>query len=145
MHQVQVNVVELQALEGVLDGPEDILVTVQVVPDLGAHEDVLPLHGRVLLEEVSDTITDLVLVEVVPGTVEVTVTGTESSGDGVVGLALGTLASEGTEADTGDLDPVAQGKSGCVGHVESIGREDDSIEKEKKEKGGSWVKLYAVG
>lgn len=40
VNQEQVDIVELEALEGVLDGPEDVVVAVKVVPDLGADEDV---------------------------------------------------------------------------------------------------------
>lgn len=40
VHQEQVDIVELEALEGVLDGPENVVVAVKVVPDLGGYEDV---------------------------------------------------------------------------------------------------------
>ena len=43
----EVNVVELHTLERVVDGPEDVIVTVQVVPDLGGHEDIRTLDGGV--------------------------------------------------------------------------------------------------
>jgi len=104
----EVNVVKLQTLQRVLDGPDDILVAVQVVPDLGAHKNVLTLDRRVLLEEVADSITDLLLVLVEPGTVEVSVTSAKGVESGIVGFTLGALAGEGTETDTGDGDAVVE-------------------------------------
>lgn len=120
MDQVEVHVVQLQALQGVLDGPEDIIVAVEVVPHLGADEDVGPLDGGVGLQEIVDSITNLVLVEVVPGAVQVTVSSVERNGDSIVSLALGALASEGTEANRGDGDSVAQCVGLSVRHVKSI-------------------------
>lgn len=120
MDQVEVDVVQLQALQGVLDGPEDIVVAVEVVPHLGADEDVGPLNGGVGLQEVLDSITNFILVEVVPSAVQVTVSGVESNGDSVVSLALGALASEGSEANRGDGDSVVQCVGLSVRHVESI-------------------------
>ena len=112
----QVHVVETELLEGALERPGDILGTVQVVPHLGADEDVLALDGGVLLEEVVEGITDLALVEVEPGTVEVTVAGLQGTHDGLVGLADGPLAGEGAEADAGDLDPIVEGEGDTGGH-----------------------------
>lgn len=119
MDEEEVNVVDLELLEGALNRPLHILGAVEVVPDLGADEDVLTLDGGVGSEEVLDGITNLTLVQVVPGTVEVTVSGVESAGDGLVGLTGGTLVGEGTETDAGDLDAVAKseglsGRHGCV-------------------------------
>lgn len=108
MNEEKVNVVELQTLQRVLDRPDDIFVAVQVVPDLGAHKDVLTLDRRVLLEEVADGITDLLLVLVEPGTVKVSVTSAKGVKSGLVGLTLGALTGEGTETDTGDGDAVVE-------------------------------------
>jgi hypothetical protein len=116
VNQEQVDVVKLEALEGVIDGPEDVVVAVEVVPDLGGHEDVRSLDGGVLLEEIADTLANLVLVQVEPGTVKVTVASAQSSGNGSIGLALGALAGESAETDGGDLNPVAQCESLSVGH-----------------------------
>ena len=78
VNKEEVDVVESQALQRVLRRPDDILITVQVVPDLGAHEDVLTLDRGVLLKEVPDGFTNLALIEIEPGTVQVSVAGTES-------------------------------------------------------------------
>lgn len=122
VNEEHINVVKSKTLQRVVNGPEDVLITVEVVPHLGADEDVLTLHGGVLLQEVTDTLTNLTLVQVVPGTVQVTVTGLQGSGDSSIGLALGTLTSEGTKADARNLDAVAQCESLSVGHDdESIG------------------------
>ena len=114
----QVNVVGLELLERVLERPLHVLGTVQVVPDLGADKDVLALDGGVLLQEVLQSITDLVLVQVVPGAVQVSVAGLEGLGDSSVGLALGALAGEGTEADGGDGDAVAELEGFSVRHCD---------------------------
>ena len=107
MNEEEINVVKLHTLKRVVDGPENVLAAVKVVPDLCGDEDVGTLNGRVGLEEVTDSVTNLVLVEVEPGTVKVTVAGGKSSGDGSVGLAIGALASEGAEADGGHLHAIA--------------------------------------
>ena len=120
VNEEEVDVVEPHPLEGVLKGPEDVIVTVQVVPDLGGHENVLTLDGGVGGEEIMDCITHLVLVEVEPGAIQVTVASVESSSDGGVGLALGALASEGTETDGGELDSVAQCASLSSRHNDMI-------------------------
>lgn len=117
MDKEEVNVVQSESLQGVINGPLDVLGTVEVIPDFSADEDVFPLDGGVLLEEVMDTITNLILVEVEPGTVQVTVSGLEGLGDSLVGLALGALTGEGTETDTGDLNAIAQRESLSVRHV----------------------------
>lgn len=116
MDQEEVDVVQPQTPEGIIDRPEDVLVAVQVVPHLGGDEDVLPLDGGGLLQEVPNGLAHLVLVEVEPGAVQVTVASLEGTGDRGVGLALGTFTGEGTKAHGGDLDPVAQSESLSVGH-----------------------------
>lgn len=110
----EINVVEAEVLEGVLDGPLDLLGLVEVVPDLCADEDVLALHILVLLEEVSHSLANLAFVEVEPGTVEVSVADLESALDSLVGLALGALVSKGAEAQTGHLDTIVEGECGLV-------------------------------
>lgn len=104
----EVHVVELETLERVVEGPEDVIVAVQVVPDLGAHEDVLTLDGGVGLEEIMDGVPDLTLIEVEPRAVKLTVAYLEGSRDGGVGLALGALVGEGTEANGGHFHAVGQ-------------------------------------
>ena len=99
MDEEQVNVVQTQVVERVLERPLDLLGLVEVVPDLCANEDVLTLDARVLLEEVANGGTDLVLVLVEPGTIKVSVAGLQSVQSGLVRLALGTLVGKGAEAD----------------------------------------------
>lgn len=114
--QVEVDVVDLELLQGVLKRPDDILVAVQVVPDLGADENILALDRGVLLEEILDGIADLVLVLVEPGAIQVSVSGLESTSDSVVGLAFSTLAGEGSEPNSGDLNAVAESESDTGRH-----------------------------
>lgn len=114
--QVEVDVVDPELLQGVLKRPDDILVAVQVVPDLGADENILALDRGVLLEEILDGIADLVLVLVEPGAIQVSVSGLESTSDSVVGLAFSTLAGEGSEPNSGDLNAVAESESDTGRH-----------------------------
>ena len=104
----EVNVVELQAIQGVLDRPFDILGAVQVVPDLGADEDVFTLNRGVFLEEIPNGLANLALVEIEPGAVQVPVTSAQGMEGGLVGLTHGALTGEGTETDTRDGDTVAK-------------------------------------
>ena len=108
VNEVEIDVFKTQTSQGVVAGPQDILVTVKVVPDLGGDEQVLSLDGGILLQELLDALPDLVLVEVVPGTVQMPVACTEGVEDSSVGLALGALTGESTETHTGDGDTVAQ-------------------------------------
>jgi len=140
VNEEEVHVVELQTLQRVFDRPDDILVAMQVVPDLGAHEDVLTLDRRVLLEEFADGITDLLLVLVEPGTVEVPVTSAKGVESGIVGLALGTLAGEGAETDTGDSDAVVEleglsGRHDDTSWAEDMKMDEDGMEGKKKRRG----------
>jgi hypothetical protein len=118
VNKEEINVVKLQTLERVVDGPEDVIVTVQMVPDLCGHEDVGTLDGGIGLEEITDTLTDLILVPVEPGTIEVTVAYVKSSGNGVVSLALGALTGESAEANGGHLNAIAQSKCFSGRHCE---------------------------
>lgn len=108
---VQVDVGESQPLEGAVHGPLDILGTVQVVPDLGGDEEILSLDGGVLLEEVLDGLANLVFVQIVPGAIKMSVTGTEGVENGIVGFAFGALTGERTKAHTRNGDAVAQFES----------------------------------
>lgn len=128
----EIDIVELHPLEGVLNGPEDVIVTVQVVPDLGGHEDVRTLDGGVGSEEIADSITHLVLIHVEPGAVQVTVASVESAGDGGVGLALGALTGEGTETNSGERNSVAQCASLSRRHNDVILIEDSKQRKRRK-------------
>lgn len=135
MNQEEINVVQTKTLEGVVDRPLNILGAVEVVPHLGADEDVLTLDGGVGLQEVTDTLTNLTLVEIKPGTIQVTVTNVQSSGDSSVGLTLGALAGEGTEADARNLDAVAQCKGLSARH-DGCGCEINWVDRRGKEKSG---------
>jgi hypothetical protein len=99
VNKEQVNVVQTEVVERVLERPLDLLRLVEVVPDLCANEDILALDARVLLEEVANSGTDLVLVLVEPGTVKVSVASLQSVQSSLVRLALGALVGEGAEAN----------------------------------------------
>lgn len=118
MDKEEIDVVGLEPLQRVVDRPADVFRAVQVVPDLGADEDVGALDGGVRLEEVLESITNLALVEVVPGTVQMSVSDLKGLGDSAVGLALSTLAGEGTEPHTGDGDTIAELEGLSVRHCE---------------------------
>lgn len=118
VNQEEIDIVELELLQGVVERPQDVVVAVQVVPDFGADEDVLPLDGGVLLEEVLQGLANLILVLVEPCAVQVSVTRLQRNGDGVVRLALGTLVAKGTEADSGDLNTVGEGEGDAGGHLD---------------------------
>lgn len=113
----EVDVVKAELLEGVVERPLDLLRLVQVVPDLSAHEEVGALDVAVLLEEVADGLTDLVLVLVEPGAVEVAIAGLQRGHGGIVGLAGVAIAGEGAEADGGDDHAVVEGEALAVRHV----------------------------
>jgi hypothetical protein len=93
---------------------------VQVVPDLGAHEEVLALHAGLFFEEVADGVTDLALVLVEPGAVEVTVAGLQRCESCGVGLAGVALAGEGAEAHGGDGLAIVKSVGLSVRHVGGI-------------------------
>lgn len=116
MDEEKVDVVGLESPQRVIDRPADVFRAVQVVPDLGANEDVGALDGGVRLEEVLESIANLALVEVVPGAVQVPVSDLKGLGDSAVGLALSTLAGEGTEPHTGDGDTIAELEGLSVRH-----------------------------
>jgi hypothetical protein len=117
----EVDIVGLELLQGVLDGPANVLGTVEVVPDLGADENVLALDRGILLEEVADAIANLVLVLVEPGAVQVPVSDLEGLLDGAVGLTGGALAGEGTETNGGDGDAVAELEGLSARHGGEVG------------------------
>jgi len=118
----EVNVVKTKVVERVLERPLDLLRLVEVVPDLCADEDVLTLDTVVLSEEITHGLANLTLVQVEPSAVEVSVTSLESSGDSLVGLALGALIGKGAKAHGGHLDTVVEGEDSLVrnGHFDGV-------------------------
>jgi hypothetical protein len=108
VNQEEVHMAELELSKGVVEGPEDVLVSVQVVPDLGGDEDILPLDGGVLPQEILEGLADLVFILVEPGTVKVTVPSAQGVQNRVVGLPLGVLVGEGAKPDTWDGDAVGE-------------------------------------
>lgn len=120
VNEEEVNVISAKVVEGVLQRPLDILGLVKMVPDLCGDEDILTLHTRVAVDKVAHSLTNLILVAVEPGTVEVTVSGLESLSDGLVGLALGTLTGEGAKAEAWHLDAVVESKCGLVGDCHDV-------------------------
>lgn len=118
MEEEEIDIVGSQTLQGVVQGPEDVVVAVQMVPDLGRDEEVLPRDRRVFLEVVLDRLTDLVLVEIEPGAIKVPVANAESMKDGVVGLARAAFTGEGTETDGGNRDAVAELEGETVRHFD---------------------------
>jgi hypothetical protein len=99
VNKEQVNVVQTEVVERALERPLDFLRLVEVVPDLCADENILALDARVLLEEVANSGTDLVLVLVEPGAVKVSVASLQGVQSGLVRLTLGALIGEGAEAN----------------------------------------------
>lgn len=94
VHEVEVNVVGAEGLEGGGDALLDVLVP--WVVELGGDPDLLTGDTRVL-----DTLADLVLVAVGEGSVNVAVTSVEGSLDGGANLVGGGLP--GTKTNGGDL------------------------------------------
>lgn len=116
MNNKQVDILQLQILQGIVERPQHIVKTVQMIPDFGGHEDILSLHTRVLLEKLADALADFSLVLVEPGAVQVAVADAEGIQDGSVGFSLGALAGERAEANRGDLHPVVQCVHWAGGH-----------------------------
>lgn len=123
VHEEKINVSGSQTPQGVVQGPDNIVVAVQVVPNLSRDEEILPLNGCVFLQEVLDSLADLILVEIVPSTVKVPVSGAESVEDGVVSLALAALTGEGTETHGGNSDTVAQLEGESVRHFDCLSKQ----------------------
>lgn len=65
MHEVKIEVVGAELLQGVLDGKLDVLRVVVDLEELGGDEELLSWDTRV-----SDTLSDLSLVLVTPSTAE---------------------------------------------------------------------------
>lgn len=70
MHQVQVEVVGAELLQGVLDSELDVLWVVVDLEELGGDEELRSVDTRVL-----DTLTDLIFVLVTPSTANITISG----------------------------------------------------------------------
>ena len=119
VNEEEIHIGELQQLQRVLQRPPNILGTVEVIPDLGGDKQVLALHRRSLFEEVGNGISNLILVEVEPGAVQVSVSGAQGMESGSVSLSRLTLAGEGTEPDGGDNDTVVERVCLSVGHCET--------------------------
>lgn len=117
MDQEQIDVIQLELLQGVVDGPSDILWCVKMLPYLGGNEQLLALDLWVVAQKLLDARSDLILVQVEPGAVEVTVTGLESGDDGAVCLSWGTDAGESAKAEGWHLLAGIESDHGRVGHV----------------------------
>ena len=104
MHQVEIDVVSLEVLERRGNALFDALVP--WVVKLGGNPDLLTGNTGVL-----DTETDLSLVAVGKGSVDVTVASEESSLDGLANLVG--LGLPGTETDSGDLSTLYLVSSSC--------------------------------
>lgn len=115
--QEQINVIQLELLQGVVDGPSDILWCVEVLPHLGSDEELLALDLWVFAQELLDAGSDLILIQVEPGAVEVTIAGLESGDDGAVCLSWGADAGEGAKAEGWHLLAGVESDHWGVGHV----------------------------
>jgi len=82
-----IKVLELELLEGVVEGGRDVLGVVLVVPELGGDEDVLAAQAGDVDEGALDALADLALVLVDLGEVEVAVARLEGLVDAVADLA----------------------------------------------------------
>lgn len=98
VNEVEIEVVELELLQGVVVCSLDIGWAVSVVPELAGDEEVLSLDAR--LEQLFESLTDLVLVLVDAGEVEVLVARLDGVDDG--GLDLTGLRQPSAESDDGD-------------------------------------------
>ncbi len=99
MDKEQINIVELKLLQRVVDRPVDIARLVEVLPHLGSDEELLALDFRVVGQELLDSGSNLILVQVEPGAVEVSVTGLECCNDGPVCLSGLANAGEGAKPE----------------------------------------------
>ncbi|KAI6776858.1 hypothetical protein HG530_000803 [Fusarium avenaceum] len=104
-----VKVLKTKLLKGVVKGTGNLLGAVLVVPELSSDEDVLTLEAIDLADSLLDTLTNLTLVLVDLGEIEVAVAGLEGLVDTVANLAGGSLP--GAVADLGDL--VARVEGDC--------------------------------
>lgn len=102
MDQVQVEVVGAELLQRRVKVGLDVLGAVRVVPQLGRDEDVLAGNAGVL-----DARSDLILVAVNEGSIDMLVASLEGLCDGL--LDLSRLGLPGAEAELGDLDAVVTG------------------------------------
>ena len=89
MDQEQINVIQLKFLQGVVDGPSDVLWCVEVLPHLGSDKELFALNFWVVAQEFLDAGSDLILVQVEPGAIKVTVAGLKSGDDSAVCLPWG--------------------------------------------------------
>lgn len=106
MDKVEVEVLELELLEGVAESLEGSLVAVVSVPKLGSDEN-LGSGGVGLLEPLLQGTAASLLVGISGGGVNVTVAGVESGDDGVLSLlAVGSLVD--TKSNLGDFVAVVE-------------------------------------
>lgn len=90
VNQVEIQVLELQILEGLLAGEFDLVGSVESVPQLGDDEKILSLD-EALRDGAFDALTDLLLVTVVTSTVEESVASLNSLEDGLRAHVLANL------------------------------------------------------
>lgn len=121
MDQIQIDVLEPQALKASVEGVERLIVAVVIVPQLGGHE-----HLAAVELAARDGLADSLLVPVGGSGVDRAVTHLEGGGDGVRGVLLWNL--EDTKAELRDLVAVGEVEVGdvCVfgvcGHAEVLPR-----------------------
>jgi len=108
VHEVQVEVLQAEVLQGVLDGELDVFGVVVQLKELGSDENLLSGDTGLL-----DTLTDFGLVPVSPGAVDVPVAVLEGVLNGLCDLTLGRLPS--TETDRRDLLPAGEFER-CLRH-----------------------------
>lgn len=116
MYKEQINVVESHLLKRALHRPLDLIRFVQVIPHLCGHENILSLHGLVLLEEVANSVSNFGFVQVEPSAVQMSVTNFESTHNGLISLALGTFVGKSAEPNTRDFNAIIQCELHLVGH-----------------------------
>lgn len=107
----KVDIFELESLEGIVERPLDLVLLVQVVPDLGADEEIGSLDACVFLQEVLDGLTDFIFVEVEPGTIKMPVACLQGLHHGGISLSFGALIGKGTKPHSGHGNPIVQFES----------------------------------
>ena len=123
VHQVQVEVLEFEQLEGLFQRSLDFVGFVVGVPELAGDEDLLAVQLGAL-EDLLESLADLALVLVDAGAVDVEVAGLEGGHDGVLDLAgLGLPSSESNQRDR-FVSPVRfESRGGVVGDTGDVGEE----------------------
>lgn len=102
MHQVQIQVLDTQVVDGFRDTEEDSGGVVVVVPQLGGYPDIAA--GEVGGGEAGgDAVADVCFVAVGGGAVDVAVAGEEGVLDGLGGIVVGGREIPGAEAEGWDV------------------------------------------